>query len=197
MKIPKSWGNLLSPQDPELVKLTLDRLAEQDKWNDVFSTKLIEVLDKIDILRKEHRTKLRELDTTAQEVQERQNRVQVAYDSARKALEAAREEYTQAVIHCDCALNTAKSAERRCQEAERKLEKEAERQVVLAQQLQATHALIQQVKVVAIWAAAVFCIVQVWLACHIVCASTPYGVLLGTTVASFIAAALLSRKKRS
>jgi hypothetical protein len=43
------------PEDAELVKKTLTRMDEQDKWNDVFSTKLIELLDNIDILKKEIR----------------------------------------------------------------------------------------------------------------------------------------------
>ena len=48
MGILKRVGDLLSPNDPELVEKTLARLTEQDTWNDVFSTKLIELLDKID-----------------------------------------------------------------------------------------------------------------------------------------------------
>ena len=46
--ILKRVGDLLSPNDTELVEKTLARLTEQDTWNDVFSTKLIELLDKID-----------------------------------------------------------------------------------------------------------------------------------------------------
>jgi len=41
----------ISPSVPELVEKTLTRIAEQDTWNGVFATKLIEVLDHIDDLR--------------------------------------------------------------------------------------------------------------------------------------------------
>lgn len=37
----KAYGDLFSPNDPELVAKTLTRISEQDTWNDVFSTKLI------------------------------------------------------------------------------------------------------------------------------------------------------------
>jgi len=37
----------VGPEDAELVKKTLTRIDEQDKWNDVFSTKLIELLDTV------------------------------------------------------------------------------------------------------------------------------------------------------
>ncbi|HTF66509.1 MAG TPA: hypothetical protein VK638_27875 [Edaphobacter sp.] len=42
---------------------TLSRLAEQDTWNDVFSTKLIELLDKSDQLKREIRESMRRADT--------------------------------------------------------------------------------------------------------------------------------------
>ena len=38
MGIMKKIGDLVSPNDPELVEKTLARLDEQDRWNDVFST---------------------------------------------------------------------------------------------------------------------------------------------------------------
>jgi hypothetical protein len=44
----KGVANALSPADPELIEKTLERLAEQDMWNDVFSTKLIETLDALE-----------------------------------------------------------------------------------------------------------------------------------------------------
>jgi len=53
---------LFSPNDPELVEKTLARLSEQDTWNDVFSTKLIELLDKIDLIKSESRERLRRAD---------------------------------------------------------------------------------------------------------------------------------------
>jgi chromosome segregation ATPase len=56
--IMKWAGDVLSPNDPELVHKTLTRLDEQDRWNDVFSTKLIELLDKQDGMRSDLRHKL-------------------------------------------------------------------------------------------------------------------------------------------
>lgn len=53
--------DILKPSDPELVEKTLARLNEQDKWNDVFSTKLIELLDNIDRIKSETRKSLREV----------------------------------------------------------------------------------------------------------------------------------------
>jgi DNA repair exonuclease SbcCD ATPase subunit len=62
MGVMKKVADLFSPNDPELVEKTLARLSEQDTWNDVFSTKLIEILDKIDGIKAEIRQRLREAD---------------------------------------------------------------------------------------------------------------------------------------
>ena len=53
--------NTIGRNDPELVRLTLARLNEQDHWNDVFSTKLIDLLDNIDKIKSETRKCLREV----------------------------------------------------------------------------------------------------------------------------------------
>jgi hypothetical protein len=66
MSILTELGKLLSPNDPELVQKTVDRINEQDKWNDVFSTKLIELLDKIDQIKSESRERLRKADERIQ-----------------------------------------------------------------------------------------------------------------------------------
>jgi predicted nucleotide-binding protein (sugar kinase/HSP70/actin superfamily) len=55
MSILKKAAELFSPNDPELVEKTLARLSEQDTWNDVFSTKLIDLLDNIDRIKAEVR----------------------------------------------------------------------------------------------------------------------------------------------
>jgi hypothetical protein len=55
MSILKTAAKLFSPNDPELVEMTLARLSEQDTWNDVFSTKLIDLLDNIDRIKAEVR----------------------------------------------------------------------------------------------------------------------------------------------
>ncbi len=69
MGIMKTIGEILSPNDPELVEKTLKRLNEQDKWNDVFSTKLIELLDKIDDVKAEIRDSLRKADARLQKAE--------------------------------------------------------------------------------------------------------------------------------
>jgi hypothetical protein len=55
-------GETIGPDDAEVVKKTLARIDEQDKWNDVFSTKLIELLDNIDGLKKEIRERMRRVE---------------------------------------------------------------------------------------------------------------------------------------
>jgi multidrug efflux pump subunit AcrA (membrane-fusion protein) len=69
VSILKKVGGLLSPNDPELVEKTLARLNEQDTWNDVFSTKLIELLDKIDRIKGEIRERLRRADERIQKAE--------------------------------------------------------------------------------------------------------------------------------
>lgn len=69
MGILKKAGDLLSPNDPELVEKTLARLGEQDTWNDVFSTKLIELLDKIDKVKSDIRARLRIVDERIQKAE--------------------------------------------------------------------------------------------------------------------------------
>ena len=69
MGILRKVSELLSPSDPELVEKTLARLNEQDTWNDVFSTKLIELLDKIDQVKGEIRERLRRADERLQKAE--------------------------------------------------------------------------------------------------------------------------------
>lgn len=69
MGIMKTVGEIFLPNDPELVEKTLGRLNEQDKWNDVFSTKLIELLDKIDEVKAEIRESLRKADARLQKAE--------------------------------------------------------------------------------------------------------------------------------
>lgn len=54
------------PRDPELVKKTLTRIDEQDKWNEVFSTTLIKLLDNIDLLKSEMRERMRSAESITQ-----------------------------------------------------------------------------------------------------------------------------------
>lgn len=62
-KIMKAIGDILSPNDPELVEKTLSRLEQQDQWNDVFSTVLLEMLDGSDSLKTEIRCSLRNVES--------------------------------------------------------------------------------------------------------------------------------------
>jgi|GEM_PF-2886944 len=50
-KLMKTVADIFLPNDPVLVEKTLARIDEQDRWNDVFSTKLIELLDTNDVLK--------------------------------------------------------------------------------------------------------------------------------------------------
>lgn len=43
-----TFMGIFRPKDQKLVELTLQRLSQQDEWNDIFATKLIEILDKLD-----------------------------------------------------------------------------------------------------------------------------------------------------
>jgi hypothetical protein len=89
-KLLRDIGNVLSPNDPELVEKTLKRLEEQDLWNDLFSTKLIEVLDALDDIKSASKSKVSsvELEST---------------DLARRTLLAAR----LAIFACNLSLAVA------------------------------------------------------------------------------------------
>ena len=63
MSILKHVVGAFSPEDPVLVQRTLARIAEQDTWNDVFSTKLIELLDNIDGLKHDLRERMRRIES--------------------------------------------------------------------------------------------------------------------------------------
>jgi hypothetical protein len=52
----------VSKADPKVFELVNERLREQDEWNDVFSTKLIELLDKSDSIKAEIRQKLKAME---------------------------------------------------------------------------------------------------------------------------------------
>jgi isoleucyl-tRNA synthetase len=98
MTIMKKLGGLLAPNDPLLVEKTLVRINEQDKWNDVFSTKLIELLDSIDELKAEVRERLRQTqavlraESTLLDEASKINELRAKYENARAALDEARAE---------------------------------------------------------------------------------------------------------
>src|SRR3954447_16453593 len=87
----KALGELVSPNDPELVEKTLSRIAEQDRWNDVFSTKLIELLDKIDAVKSEIRDRIRVAEDVTANASKSLAAVQAVHEQAlRTSLEAQR-----------------------------------------------------------------------------------------------------------
>ncbi len=90
MGILRKVGDLLSPSDPELVEKTLARLNEQDTWNDVFSTKLIELLDKIDQIKSEIRQRLRDADKRIQRAESVTQAESILRDKAAQFGDASR-----------------------------------------------------------------------------------------------------------
>lgn len=119
MGILKKVGDLLSPSDPELVEKTLARLNEQDTWNDVFSTKLIELLDKIDQIKSEIRQRLRDADKRIQRAESvtqaestlREKAAQFGDASRRlEAAQAAEERATMAALDAKRSLDKATTA---------------------------------------------------------------------------------------
>jgi hypothetical protein len=131
LKILKELGEILGPNDPKLVEMTLSRLNEQDKWNDVFSTKLIELLDKIDQIKSEIRQRLREADERilraecvtqeeavllekAKEFGEASRRLELARNAQERAFEAAlgaKEKAEEASIALESARCLAQQAQ--------------------------------------------------------------------------------------
>jgi len=121
----------LAPKDSAFVKLALERVDEQDKWNDVFSTKLIELLDNIDTVKSELRKRMRAIEsavraeeylaeqgTKAAAVTERASAVVSAAERLRPELEAAVNSYREAVrLHVE-GRELLKSAEHCYQQCE-------------------------------------------------------------------------------
>jgi hypothetical protein len=99
MGIMKKVGEILSPNDPELVEKTLVRIEEQDHWNDVFSTKLIELLDSHDFLKTEIRaskTALGEASTLASNAEIGLKRAMQTAQAAEKSLDLAAKRFDEA-----------------------------------------------------------------------------------------------------
>jgi membrane protein involved in colicin uptake len=125
--ILKKVGDLLSPSDPELVEKTLARLNEQDTWNDVFSTKLIELLDKIDQIKSEIRQRLRDADKRIQRAESvtqaesilREKAAQFGDASRRlEAAQVAEERATMAALDAKRSLEkTTTALDDACKEA--------------------------------------------------------------------------------
>jgi len=100
MKILKKVGDLLSPNDPELVEKTLLRLEEQDHWNDVFSTKLIELLDTNEALKKS----AREATKALEEAKTLAAKAEIHFGDASRTMHAAKASLEVAIEHEGRAL---------------------------------------------------------------------------------------------
>ena len=86
----KNLGRILAPNDPVLVEKTLQRLAEQDTWNDVFSTKLIELLDTNDDLKAQIRESAREANRHFSEAAQQLEEARAAYAAVTASIVTAR-----------------------------------------------------------------------------------------------------------
>jgi hypothetical protein len=98
----------LSKADPRVIELVESRIGKQDDWNDLFATKLIELLDKNDAIRDEIKKRLAQLEQANRAQQElirsaeEHRRLNVAYEETIAALTVARKKFEQAE-----ALNVA------------------------------------------------------------------------------------------
>jgi DNA repair ATPase RecN len=88
--------------DPQLIEVVQTRLDEQDRWNDVFSTKLIELLDKNDAIRSEIKKRLIQIENACR-CQEELTRaadehrlIASEYQAVASALSLARDKFERA-----------------------------------------------------------------------------------------------------
>lgn len=142
-----STVNAISKADPQVIELVDKRMAEQDKWNDVFSTKLIELLDKSDTVRADIRKRLNQIAAASRAQEElvraaEEHRTLTAeYQKTSAALVLAQEKFARAegiltdadelkrraveytAAHCQVneALQTLKKASALLEEATKKL----------------------------------------------------------------------------
>jgi len=88
--------------DPKVIELVNERLLEQDKWNDVFSTKLIELLDKNDAIRAEIRKRLDQIAAASRAQQEliraadEHRKLRCEYERIVNELSAAKQQFEEA-----------------------------------------------------------------------------------------------------
>lgn len=171
MGIMREFGKLLSPNDPELVEKTLTRIAEQDTWNDVFSTKLIELLDNIDVLKTEHRQKLRAVEAAAQNASASLGQAEGAHKIASESILEAKRTLDESTRQLDKARSSATDAERqlraaegRLQSSDQNLQKARELERLSEQKHVNAVKLIQKVMQYSIWAVAISWSATVWVA---------------------------------
>jgi hypothetical protein len=98
----------LSKADPRVIEIVESRIGKQDDWNDLFATKLIELLDKNDAIRDEIRKRLAQLEGANRAQQElirsadEHRRLNVVYEDTITALTVAKKKFEHAE-----ALNVA------------------------------------------------------------------------------------------
>jgi hypothetical protein len=112
MPILGTIADLFSPNDPELVKKTLGRMSEQDIWNDVFSTKLIHVLDNIDSVKSEIRKGLRTVETSSKDGISAMARAERLYEKASLDITEAKGYLDRTVSHLSAAQSITEQATR-------------------------------------------------------------------------------------
>ena len=171
MSIMSRIGDLLSPNDPELVEKTLARIAEQDTWNDVFSTKLIELLDTIDLLKTEHRQKLRVAEAAAQNASASLEQAEGAHKRASESILEAKRTLDESAGQLDRARSSAADAERQLRAAEARLQssdqnvQKARELASLSEQKHVSAVrLLRRIIHYAVWAVALSWTATVWFA---------------------------------
>lgn len=99
----KSIGDVLSPNDPELVEKTLARIDQQDQWNDLFSTKLIELLDGLDGFKADARKRMLQIEEISEtskkssiEAASSMREAKVHFHKSEQVLRTATQEFEQA-----------------------------------------------------------------------------------------------------
>jgi hypothetical protein len=200
MSIMSRIGDLMSPNDPELVEKTLTRLAEQDTWNDVFSTKLIELLDNIDLLKSEHREKLRAVGAAAQNASASLEQAERAHNRAAESILEAKETLDESLGQLDRARSCTADAERELRAAEARLhssdhnlQKARELEHLSEQKHFKAVKLLQTVMRYAIWTVVISWIAMVWVAWLALRPELPAWGAGVTSVVLVIAAVFISR----
>jgi uncharacterized membrane protein YdbT with pleckstrin-like domain len=209
MSILKKVSELLSPSDPELVEKTLARLNEQDTWNDVFSTKLIELLDKIDLIKAEIRDRLRGADQRIQKAESvtqaeslllehaaRFGNASERLDAAQKAAQQASADAAEAKKHLERATNLLESARRTEAEA-RDLADQARRDLCSAREAESRAAQISRVTArFAITGIAISFIVLAWTLWLVIRTKFLFWIVVSLSIVIAVVSIVLVRGKQ-
>jgi hypothetical protein len=163
----KKLGDLISPNDPELVQKTLSRLDEQDRWNDVFSTKLIELLDKHDAMRLNYRQMLLHATSELQAAKSNSSEAKQLLDSATVRCNDAAGVFLEASQTSEEAKELLNSAISQHKNGEKRLLELADKLASSSRKLELAEALmidqIRKEKQMLVIAILVFIIAPLWL----------------------------------